>query len=99
MNGSNKLDLKNKIFFFTLAVILLLSVVIFLFAGWLHTLNLIILLGFISLVVIIFVGISYWFSRHITRPMSQLTKMSDEISRGNLDIHPEMRTEIKCWEM
>jgi len=99
MNGSNKLDLKNKIFFFTLAVILLLSVVIFLVAGWLHTLNLIILLGFISLVVIIFVGISYWFSRHITRPMSQLTKMSDEISRGNLDTYPEMGTEIKCWEM
>ncbi len=99
MNGSNKLDLKNKIFFFTFAVILLLSVVIFLVAGWLHTLNLIILLGFISLVVIIFVGISYWFSRHITRPMSQLTKMSDEISRGNLDTHPEMGTEIKCWEM
>ncbi len=99
MNGSNKLDLKNKIFFFTFAVILLLSVVISLVAGWLHTLNLIILLGFISLVVIIFIGISYWFSRHITRPMSQLTKMSDEISRGNLDTHPEMRIEIKCWEM
>ncbi len=56
-------------------------------------------LGFISAIAIIFFGISHWLSRYITRPMSQLTRVSDEISRGNLDIKPGIDTEIKCWEM
>jgi len=56
-------------------------------------------LGFISAIAIIFFGISHWLSRYITRPMSQLTRVSDEISRGNLDIKPAIGTEIKCWEM
>jgi histidine kinase len=56
-------------------------------------------LGFISAIAIIFLGISHWLSRYITRPMSQLTRVSDEISRGNLDIKPGIGNEIKCWEM
>jgi histidine kinase len=56
-------------------------------------------LGFISAIAVIFLGISHWLSRYITRPMSELTRVSDEISRGNLDIKPGIGTEIKCWEM
>jgi histidine kinase len=56
-------------------------------------------LGFISAIAIILLGISHWLSRYITRPMSQLTRVSDEISRGNLDIKPGIGNDIKCWEM
>ncbi len=56
-------------------------------------------LGFISAIVIIFFGISHWLSRYLTRPISQLTKVSDEISRGNLDIKPSIGTDIRCWDM
>jgi histidine kinase len=56
-------------------------------------------LGLISAIALIFLGISHWLSRYITRPMSQLTRVSDEISRGNLDIEPGIGSEIKCWEM
>jgi PAS domain S-box-containing protein len=56
-------------------------------------------LGFISAIALIFLGISHWMSRYITRPMSQLTRVSDEISRGNLDVKPGIGAEIKCWEI
>lgn len=56
-------------------------------------------LGFLSAIAIIFLGISHWLSKYITRPMSQLTKVSDEISRGNLDVKPGIGTEIRCWEI
>ncbi len=69
-------------------------------------------LGFISAIVIIIFVIALKISNSITRPLSQLTKISDEISRGNLDIPltidegpaPESRkcpayldTDLPCW--
>jgi PAS domain S-box-containing protein len=42
-------------------------------------------LGFLSVVTIIFFGVSHWLSRSISRPLSRLTKASDEISRGNFE--------------
>lgn len=42
--------------------------------------------GFISLVIIITIFLSSWLTRYITRPISDLTRLSDEISRGNFDI-------------
>ncbi len=43
-------------------------------------------LGFISLVIIIIFIISHWLARYITMPIDKLTKMSDELSRGNFDV-------------
>ncbi len=56
-------------------------------------------IGFISAITIIFFGISHWLSRLITRPISQLTKISDEISWGNLDIKTGFGAEGRCWEI
>ncbi|MGD2127641.1 MAG: ATP-binding protein, partial [Desulfobacteraceae bacterium] len=57
------------------------------------------LLLFISGVAFLFIGVSYLVSGYMTRRISDLTRTSDEISRGNLDIHPDIGHEIKCWEM
>lgn len=43
-------------------------------------------LSFISLVVIITTLLSSWLTKYITRPISDLTRLADEISRGNFDI-------------
>jgi len=42
-------------------------------------------LGFVSTVTIIFFVISHGLARYITRPISQLTRVSDEISQGNFN--------------
>ncbi|MGD9330564.1 MAG: ATP-binding protein [Desulfobacterales bacterium] len=56
-------------------------------------------LGFISVVVVIFFVISHGLARYITRPITQLTRLSDAISRGNFDITPELSKDNRCWEM
>lgn len=43
-------------------------------------------LGFVSAVTILFFIISLHLSKYITRPIRELIKVSDEISRGNFDI-------------
>ena len=43
-------------------------------------------LGFISLVIIITILLSSMLTKYISRPISDLTRISDEISRGNFDI-------------
>ncbi len=56
-------------------------------------------LGFISVVIVIFFGISHVLARYITRPITQLTRLSDDISRGNFDITPELSANSRCWEV
>ena len=51
--------------------------------------------GFVSVVTIIFFVISHWLSNYITRPISELTKVSDEISRGNYDIKTDLKNKIE----
>ncbi len=46
-------------------------------------------LGFLSAVTILFFIISHSLSKYITQPITELTKVSDEISRGNFDIQLE----------
>ena len=46
-------------------------------------------LGFISAVVIFIFYVSLLISRHITKPITRLTRMSDELSRGNFDFNPD----------
>ena len=55
-------------------------------------------LGFISVVVVIFFAISHFLARYITRPIAQLTRLSDAISRGHFDIMPELGVPDRCWE-
>ncbi|MFP5211929.1 MAG: ATP-binding protein, partial [Acidobacteriota bacterium] len=70
-------------------------------------------LSFISLVIVIIFGISHALAKYITRPLSNLTRISDELSRGNFDIRldfggrivdrdpadcPAFRnTDLPCW--
>jgi len=51
-------------------------------------------LGFISAVIIIIFYVSHLISRHITMPITRLTRISDELSRGNFDfnLNPEGNT-------
>jgi len=55
-------------------------------------------LGFVSVVTIIFFIVSHWLSRYITRPLSELTEISDELSRGNFEIRPTPLDPARCWE-
>ena len=43
-------------------------------------------LGFISAIILIFFGVAHWLSGYITRPMGELIRKAEEISRGNLEI-------------
>ena len=56
-------------------------------------------LGFISVIILIFFGIAHWLSRYITRPMGELIRRANEISRGNLEMEPTSGAEVKCWEI
>ncbi len=47
-------------------------------------------LGFISAVIIIIFYVSHRISRYITSPISRLTNISDELSRGNFDVHLDL---------
>ena len=68
-------------------------------------------LGFISAVIVITILLSSWLSKYITKPVSDLTRLSDEISRGNFDIPLQFgdehwdtskcpaftNTDLPCW--
>lgn len=47
-------------------------------------------LGFVSVVIIFFFIISHHLSKTITQPITRLTKVSDEISRGNFDVQLDL---------
>jgi PAS domain S-box-containing protein len=57
------------------------------------------LLYFVAALVLFFVCMSYWVARTITHRISRLTRVSDQISRGTLDLPPMTGPEIKCWEI
>jgi histidine kinase len=70
-------------------------------------------LGFISLIVVIIFLITLKLTSYITRPLRRLTRLADEISRGNFDLPMEMKalsggyqlqecpayrnTDMPCW--
>ena len=68
--------------------------------------------GFISAVIVITFILSSWLSKYISKPVSDLTRLSDEISRGNFDIPLQIgpeedwdssqcpaftNTDLPCW--
>jgi nitrogen fixation/metabolism regulation signal transduction histidine kinase len=54
-------------------------------------------LGFISAIILLTFFLSNWLTRHITRPLSKLTRISDELSRGNFDITMDLKEEHESW--
>ena len=56
-------------------------------------------IGFISIITILFFWISHGLSKQITRPISELVKVADEISRGNLDVRPNIGRGSYCWDI
>lgn len=54
-------------------------------------------LGFISLVIVIIFLLSLKISKYITNPISQLTTISDELSRGNFDFKLDFGKEAPGW--
>ncbi len=57
-----------------------------------------ILLGIVSIVVVGFFLIRL-VSKSITRPIVQLTRLTGEISRGNLDVSFDFGKKVRCWEV
>ncbi len=55
-------------------------------------------LGFISGVVLIVLLLSNRFSRHIAQPITNLTKVADEISRGNFEVMFGYEAEVEGWD-
>ncbi|CCO25337.1 ATP-binding protein [Maridesulfovibrio hydrothermalis] len=54
-------------------------------------------LGFISFVVIIIFVISHRLAQYITKPVSRLTQLSDELSRGNFDFSLDVLSGGTDW--
>ncbi|NDV25038.1 ATP-binding protein [Desulfovibrio sp. JC010] len=54
-------------------------------------------LGFISFVVVIIFVISHRLAKYITQPVSTLTRVSDELSRGNFDFSLDLLTGGTDW--
>ncbi|MDO9109063.1 MAG: PAS domain S-box protein [Desulfatirhabdiaceae bacterium] len=72
-------------------------------------------LGFLSMVIVIVFVISHWLAKYITLPISRLTQISDELSKGNFDMKLEIEpftdgnpppecpafvnTDLPCWHL
>lgn len=54
-------------------------------------------LGFISAIILIIFFLSNRITQYITRPLSKLTRISDELSRGNFDITMDLQEEDEQW--
>lgn len=54
-------------------------------------------LGFISIVVVIIFIISHRLAKYITQPVSKLTRISDELSRGNFDVSLNLLAKEQGW--
>jgi histidine kinase len=54
-------------------------------------------LGFISLIIVIIFIISLRLANYVTLPIRRLTRMSDELSRGNFEITMELDDKLKDW--
>lgn len=51
-------------------------------------------LGFVSVMTIFCFIVSHWLARYIARPISRLTQVSDELSRGNFDVRLDLSDRV-----
>jgi PAS domain S-box-containing protein len=72
-------------------------------------------LSFLSMVIVIIFVISHWLAKYITLPISRLTRISDELSKGNFEVRLEsepftegdqppecpafVNTDLPCWHL
>ncbi len=72
-------------------------------------------LSFISMVIVIIFVLSHWLAKYITLPISRLTRISDELSKGNFEVKLEtefftdgdqppecpafVNTDLPCWHL
>jgi histidine kinase len=56
-----------------------------------------IFLGFLSIIVVFMFLLSLRMANYISLPIRKLTRISDELSRGNFDISPEIDEAIADW--
>jgi len=56
------------------------------------------LLGIVSISIVAFFLIK-WVSRSVTRPILQLTRLANQVSRGNLEATVDFGKAVKCWEI
>jgi histidine kinase len=72
-------------------------------------------LSFLSMVIVIIFVISHWLAKYITLPISRLTRISDELSKGNFEVRLEtepftdgdppsecpafVNTDMPCWHL
>ncbi len=52
-------------------------------------------LGFVSVVTVFCFILSHWLARYITQPISQLTLISDALSRGNFEVHVDLDRQVQ----
>ncbi|SNR76345.1 PAS domain S-box-containing protein [Humidesulfovibrio mexicanus] len=55
-------------------------------------------LGFISAIILIIFFLSNRITQYITHPLSKLTRIADELSRGNFDITMDLQEEDEHWK-
>jgi signal transduction histidine kinase len=56
-----------------------------------------ILVSLLATVITIAVFLTNWFSRQITDPITQLSNLAGEVSRGNFGESSKLRGLVKCW--
>jgi PAS domain S-box-containing protein len=113
MERLKNISIKKKIFLFACLLVMVSSLGTTIAARWIYVSSLgsklevqgwglssatLLYLSAASMVVVL-LGIGYWVSRPMTRRISELTRMSDIISRGNLDFPPTGIDTIKCWDL
>ena len=54
-------------------------------------------LGILSAIVVFFFLLSHWSAKYLTMPIRELIKISDDISKGHLEINTEHERKTHCW--
>ena len=57
-----------------------------------------ILVSLLAIVITIAVFLTNWFSRQITGPITQLSNLAGDVSRGNFGESSNLRALVKCWK-
>ena len=56
-------------------------------------------LGILSAIVVFFFWLSHWSAKYLTMPITELIQITDEISKGNLNVNTEHDSKTHCWKV